>query len=294
MSHRFAHVAVVGRPNVGKSSLVNALVGYKVSIVSPKPQTTRHRILGIATQADAQLVFVDTPGMHQAKRAMNRYMNRAARSGLEQADVVVMVIQSGRWTDEDEQVWNAVSEVQAPRVLVINKIDLAERKETLLPFIEKVTRSRDFARVLLVSAIKRKGLEELQRSLIELAPEGEAQYEADDVTDKSERFLIAELIREQVMWQLSDELPFATTVTLEQYEQDGDLLRLGAVIWVERAGQKAIVIGKGGAQVKSIGERARLGIERQFGTRVFLELWVRERASWSDDERSLGELGYRD
>ena len=288
---RTGTVAVLGRPNVGKSTLVNALVGTKVSIVSPRPQTTRHRLLGIATFPGGQLQLVDTPGIHGAqKRAMNRMMNRAARGAVEGVDAALLVVEAGRWTDDDSLAYRALAESGVPCVLAINKVDLIADKGRLLPFIAEVSEGRAFAAVHPVSAGKRKGLEALVRTLLALVPEGEAEYGEDEITDRSERFLAGELVREQLMLRLGDELPYSTTVEIERFEEDGELLRIAAVVWVEREGQKPIVIGK----LKAIGAGARAGMERLFGRKVFLETWCRVREGWSDDEAALRRFGYSD
>jgi GTPase len=292
---RSGHVAVIGRPNVGKSTLVNALVGAKVSITSSRPQTTRHRLLGIATFEHGQLLLVDTPGIHrEQKRAMNRWMNRAARGALEGVDAAVLVIEAGRWDDEDTLAFEALQSAGVPVVLAVNQVDRTKDKTALLPFLAKVSEGRDFAAVHPVSALKRKGLEALVDSLLALVPEAPAQYAEDEITDKSERFLAGELVREQLMRQLGAELPYATTVEIERFVEDGALLRIGAVVWVERDGQKAIVIGKGGERLREIGTRAREQMERLFDRKVFLETWVRVREGWSDDEAALRTLGYHD
>ena len=286
---------MLGRPNVGKSTLVNALVGTKVSIVSPRPQTTRHRLLGIATFPGGQLQLVDTPGIHGAqKRAMNRMMNRAARGAVEGVDAALLVVEAGRWTDDDSLAHRALAESGVPCVLAINKVDLIADKGRLLPFIAEVSEGRAFAAVHPVSAGKRKGLEALVRTLLALVPEGEAEYGEDEITDRSERFLAGELVREQLMLRLGDELPYSTTVEIERFEEDGELLRIAAVVWVEREGQKPIVIGKGGERLKAIGAGARTGMERLFGRKVFLETWCRVREGWSDDEAALRRFGYSD
>ena len=295
--HRAGHVAVIGRPNVGKSTLVNALVGAKVSIVSNRPQTTRHRLLGIATFPEGQLLLVDTPGIHrgegkQSSTAMHRMMNRAARGAVEGVDAAVLVVEAGRWDDEDTLAFEALSEAGVPVVLAVNQVDRIRDKTMLLPYLQKATEGRNFAAVHPVSALKRNGLEALVSALLALLPEQPALYGEDEITDKSQRFLAGELVREQLMRQLGAELPYATTVEIESFTIDGTMLRIGAVIWVERDGQKAIVIGKGGTRLREIGTKARQAMERLFDSKVFLETWVRVRAGWSDDEAALKTLGY--
>jgi len=298
-TYRAGHVAVLGRPNVGKSTLVNALVGAKVSIVSPRPQTTRHRLLGIATFPDAQLLLVDTPGIHREQgkstaSAMHRWMNRAAHGALEGVDVAVLVIRAGQWNDADSFVYEALRHAGLPVVLVVNQIDLIKEKAALLPYLAKVTEGRDFVGVHPISALKRNGLEALVKTVTGYLPEQPALYGEDEITDKSQRFLAGEMVREQLMRQLGEELPYATTVEIESFSVDGTMLRIGAVIWVERDGQKAIVIGKGGERLREIGSRARIQMEKLFGAKVFLQTWVRVREGWSDDEAALRTFGYHD
>ncbi len=291
--HRFGRVALVGRPNVGKSTLLNALLGTRLSIVTPKPQTTRHRILGVVTRADAQVAFLDTPGLHQGgKRGLNRQLNRVARQVPEEADLLVHVVDGVKWREEDEDVWQLVAPRAASSLLVINKVDKLADKTALLPFAAEVTRERAYAGVHFVAARRGDGVAALLDDLVARLPEGAAEYAEDEYTDRSERFLVGELIREQLMLQLAAELPYATTVEIERFEDGADLTRIGAVIWVERDGQKGIVIGAGGAQLKKIGSAARRAIEQVLDRRVFLELWVRVRESWSDDAAALKQFGY--
>ncbi|GAB3354836.1 GTPase Era [Lysobacter tyrosinilyticus] len=297
--YRAGHVAVIGRPNVGKSTLVNALVGAKVSIVSPRPQTTRHRLLGIATFPEGQLLLVDTPGIHrEQKRAMNRLMNRAARGALEGVDTALLVVRAGQWDDEDTLAYDALRGAGLPVILVVNQVDRITDKTALLPYLAKVSEGRDFAGVHPISALKRSGLEALVKTVLAQLPEQPALYGEDEITDKSQRFLAGELVREQLMRQLGEELPYATTVEVERFVEEpspkGVLLRIGAVIWVEREGQKLIVIGKGGERLREIGTKSRLQMERLFGAKVFLETWVRVREGWSDDEAALRAFGYND
>ncbi|HEV7490060.1 MAG TPA: GTPase Era, partial [Rhodanobacteraceae bacterium] len=285
----------VGRPNVGKSTLLNAFVGAPLSIVTPKPQTTRHRILGIATRPDAQVVFIDTPGLHQGdKRAMSRQLNRVARQVPGDADLAIHVIDAMRWTDEDEDVWRVLAQTPKPRLLAMNKVDRVTAKGRLLPFAADMTRDRDYSAVHFIAARRGDGVKALLEDVVKRLPEGAAAYGDDEMTDRSERFLAAEFIREQIMLSFSAELPYAAAVEIENFEDAGGVARIGAVIWVEREGQKGIVIGTGGRQLKAIGTAARRAMETMFGRRVFLELWVRVRESWSDDEAMLRRLGYGD
>ena len=291
--YRAGTIAVIGRPNVGKSTLINSLVGAKVSIVSPRPQTTRHRLLGIATFPEGQLMLVDTPGIHgNQKRAMNRYRNRAARGAVSDVDAAILMIEAGRWVEDDALAYSALKESGVPCVLVINKVDKIPDKTKLFPFIAEVTTGREFASVHLISAMKRKGTEVLVKDLIAMVPESDPHYPEDEITDKSQRFLAAELVREQLMLRLGDELPYSATVEIEKFEEDGALLRIAAVIWLERESQKPIVIGKGGERMKAISTGARLGMERLFDRKVFLETWCRVREGWSDDEAALSRFGY--
>lgn len=288
--------ALVGRPNVGKSTLLNALVGAHLSIVSPKPQTTRHRILGIATRPAGQILYVDTPGLHRgARRALNHSLNRAAHAAIADVDVAVQVVEAGRWTDEDSSVHAALAEHARPRLLAVNKIDRQKDKRVLLPYVAEVIDQHPFDAVFYVSALRNEGLAELERAILERLPAREPLYADDELTDRSERFLAAELVREQLMLRLAQELPYATTVEIEQFvEREDGMAEIHAAIWVEREGQKAIVIGEGGAMLKAVGSAARRGMERLFARRVHLRLWVKVRAGWSDDASALRRLGLTD
>lgn len=289
---RSGFVAILGRPNVGKSTLLNRVVGQKVSIVSPRPQTTRHRILGIGTRPDAQPVYIDTPGLHQGgRRAINRVMNRAASGVLEEADVVVFMVEALKWKDEDAFVLGLLEGVSVPVILAVNKVDRVRDKALLLPFIDAMRARREFAEIVPVSAGRGDQVEELEQAIERHLPEGPALFPPDQVTDRSERFLVAELVREQLMRKLGQEVPYGTAVEVEAWEEEGDLVRIAALIWVERDAHKAIVIGRGGRMLKQIGQDARLEIERMLERRVFLQLWVKVRENWSDDERSLRGLG---
>ena len=298
-TQRSGAIAVIGRPNVGKSTLVNALVGAKVSITSNRPQTTRHRLLGIATFPGGQLQLLDTPGIHgeQGKRsgkAMNRMMNRAARGALEGVDAAVLVIEAGRWDEADTLAYNVLQDSGIPVMLVINKVDQIKLKAELLPFLGRITEGRNFASVHLISASKRNGLEQLVRDMLALLPVAPPMFGEDEITDRSQRFMAGELVREQLMRQLGNELPYATTVEIERFAEEDGLLRIGAVIWVERESQKSIVIGKGGTRLKEIGSKARLQMERMFDNKVFLETWVRVREGWSGDASALKAFGYNE
>ncbi|MET0582690.1 MAG: GTPase Era [Pseudoxanthomonas sp.] len=297
--HRSGSIAVIGRPNVGKSTLTNALVGSKVSIVSNRPQTTRHRLLGIATFPEGQIALVDTPGLHKQEgkfsaSAMSKVMNRAARGALEDVDAAVLVIEAGRWDDADTLAYNVLSDTGIPVMLVVNKVDQIKAKAELLPFLSRITEERAFASVHLVSALKRNGLEQLVKDMLALLPEAPPMFGEDEITDRSQRFMAGELLREQLMRQLGNELPYATTVEIERFAEEEGLLRIGAVIWVERESQKSIVIGKGGARLKEIGSKARLQMERMFDAKVFLETWVRVREGWSGDAAALKAFGYNE
>lgn len=293
---RCGSVAIVGRPNVGKSTLINALVGMRLSIVGPKPQTTRHRILGVATRPQGQILLLDTPGLHAGgARAINRQLNRAARNAVAEADVCVHLVEAGRWTEEDRLVRNVLADSPKPRLLAINKVDAQKDKKQLLPFLQKVGGDGFYAGVFLISARRRDGIDALERAIIAHLPPGPPRFAEDEFTDRSERFLAAELIREQLMLRLGQELPYVATVEIENFsERDDGMSEIDAAIWVEREGQKAIVIGRGGEQLKEIGSAARLAMNRLFGRRVHLRLWVRVRENWSDDEAALQRFGYSD
>ncbi len=295
MAFRSGYVAIVGRPNVGKSTLMNRILGQKISITSNKPQTTRHRILGIKTEENYQTVYVDTPGLHlNAKKAMNRYMNRAASSSLEDVDLILFVIDALKWTDEDESVLKRLRDQSVPVVLVVNKIDYLKEKEQLLPLLQQLAEKMAFHAVLPLSALKGNNVAELEKEVVQALPESEPIYPEEYVTDRSERFLAAEIIREKLMRSMGKELPYSVAVEIEQFKDDNGLLRINALIWVERESQKRIVIGKGGEQLKNVGKQSRIDMEKLFDAKVFLQLWVKVKEGWSDNERILQSLGYRD
>ncbi len=286
-------VAIVGRPNVGKSSLLNALVGRKVSIVAPKPQTTRHRIQGVLHRAEGQIVFIDTPGLHRAApRALNKYINDAASSSLYDVDVALFVVEAGRWTDEDQAVLERLKSVTAPVGLVVNKVDKFSDKAKLLPVLEKLSALREWAFIMPLSALKGASVNQLENELMSRMPEGPPLYPEDQVVGHDLRFTIAELVREKLMRSLAQELPYALTVETEMMEQEGNLLKAATVIWVERDGQKKIVIGEDGSMLKRIGTAARRELEAMTGHKVFLKIWVRVKEGWTDDPRALSRFGY--
>ena len=293
---RSGYIAIIGRPNVGKSTLINRVLGHKLCITSRRPQTTRHRILGIKTDDDSQLIYVDTPGLHiDDKKAMNRYMNRAAASSIDDVDVILFVVDGMNWTDEDEKVLERLKvSAKAPVILVINKMDKLADKEVMLPHIQKLSAQFDYANVFPISARKGINLDELEKQIKQLVPEGDLIFPEDQITDRSSRFLAAELVREQLFRHLGQELPYSITVEIEQFDDEKDLYRIGAVIYVERDGQKAIVIGKKGDLLKSVGKDARIEMQSLFGHKVFLRLWVKVREGWGDNERMLKNLGYND
>ncbi len=290
---RAGFVAVVGRPNVGKSTLVNALVGSKISIVTPKPQTTRHRVLGILNSDSQQLVFVDTPGLHaRARNVMNRSMNRASMASIADADVILLVVEALRLQHEDRAMFERLADIETPVVLAVNKVDQVKDKKALLPFLAEMTGKRDFAAVVPVSALTGEQLDSLLSELGKLLPASPPLYPGDMQTDRGLRFRVAEVIREKLMWRLEKEVPYGVAVEIESLEQADEGLRVAAVIWVERAGQKAIVIGKQGKMLKEAGRAARLELREQLGLPVHIELWVKVRENWSDNERALRQLGH--
>ena len=295
MSFRAGLVALVGRPNVGKSTLLNRLLGQKLAITSHKPQTTRHSIVGISTLEEGQIVYIDTPGIHKrGNKAMSRYLNRTATSTLSGVDLVVFVVDAGHWTEEDALVLERVRESRLPTLLVVNKVDTIKPRERLLPLLAELSQRTGIHDVVPVSARTGDNCEVLEREILKRLPEGEAIYPEDQVTDRPERFFAAELIREQITRRYHKELPYAVTVEIEEFDERPHIYRISAVIWVERPNQKAILLGKGGQAMKEMATEARRELESFFQKKVFLRLWVKVKKSWSSDRASLAQLGYTD
>lgn len=291
--HRSGFVSIVGRPNVGKSTLVNKLVGRKVSITSRRPQTTRHRILGIRTEPGSQMILVDTPGLHRYDKTMiNRLINRTARNSLAGVDVLVLMINANGWTREDELPLQLAAARKVPVILAINKVDRLKDKARLLPLIDESRKRFDFDEIVPVSALSGYNVEELYALIRDRLPEAPQCFPEDQVTDKSMQFVVSELVREQLFRQLGEELPYVTAVKIEQFDEDDRHVRLQANIWVEKASHKGIIIGKGGERLKTIGSNARKQIEQAVGKPVHLELWVKVRKGWRDDVGALEGLGY--
>jgi GTPase len=291
-THRCGFAALIGRPNVGKSTLLNALVGQKLSIVTPRPQTTRHRVLGLVNLPDAQIAFVDTPGLHrQEGRALNRAMNRTAAAAALDADLILFVVEALRFGDEDHMALTRAREASRPIIAVINKVDQVHPRELLLPFIERISREHAFAEVIPVSALDPKDMQRLTASIVRHLPESPALFPPEQVTDRDQSFRIAEIIREKLTLELNEEVPYGIAVEIEATgEEDGQLV-VAAIIWVDRAGQKPIVIGARGERLKRIGSKARLELNALLGKRVHLELWVKVREDWADSAQALRQLG---
>lgn len=292
---RCGFAAVVGRPNVGKSTLINALLMRKVSITSPKPQTTRHRILGIKTTSDGQIVFVDTPGINYAEtRALNRYMNRAAQGAIEDVDVVLFLVEALRWTSQDEGVADRIKASGRPTILVLSKVDRVRPRSKLLPFMDEMAREHGFDEIVPVSARRGENLEDLESAIKARLPQGDRLFPEDMFTDRGERFVAAELIREKLILRLDQEVPYRLSVEIEDMAVRHGGWRVSAVIWVERPGQKAIVIGRKGERLKQVGTASRRELQKLLGRGVDLRLWVKVKDDWSDNDRALAALGYVD
>lgn len=293
---RCGYIALVGRPNVGKSTLLNRILGQKLSITSRRPQTTRHQVLGINTLDKDQFIYVDTPGIHKAagKKAINHAMNRAATTALRDVDVIVFLIDRTRWTDEDEMVMQMIERQPLPVVVAINKIDRLEDKAAIIPTIESIAKRLPNAEIVPMAALHGNNVEALEQAVAKHLPQGIHYFPEDQITDRNQRFFAAELVREKIMRQLGDELPYEMTVEIEQFKVEGRTLHIHATILVERDSQKRIVIGSKGERMKKIGIDARKDMEAMFGLKVMLNLWVKVKSGWSDDERALRSLGYMD
>jgi GTPase len=292
---RCGYVAIVGRPNVAKSTLLNHILGQKISITSRKPQTTRNNVVGIKTEGGIQIMFVDTPGMHLGQqKAINRYMNRAANTAMKDVDVVVFVVDRFIWTEEDEAVAEKLQHASCPIILAVNKVDQIEDKESLLPHLELLSQKLKIAEIIPLSALRNVNLDRLEQLIVDRMPEGMHMYPEDQITDRSSRFMAAEIVREKITRQLGDELPYEMAVEIEEFKQEGNLLNISALILVERDGQKRILIGDKGERIKLIGTDARKDMEKLFDMKIMLKLWVKVKSGWSDDERALRSLGYND
>ena len=288
-------VALIGRPNVGKSTLMNHLLKQKISITSRKPQTTRHRILGINTTEAGQAIYMDTPGMHNNEsKALNRYLNRTAETTLLGVDVIVWLIDGLSWHEYDEVIFKKLEQAGLPVILAVNKVDKVKDKDEILAFFAEAQHKFPFEHLVPISALKRTNLDELENLIMQLLPEQNLIYPEDQITDRPERFLAAEIIREKLTRRLGDEVPYALTVEMERYEEHENLTKIYAIIWVERLGQKTIVIGKDGEMLKSVGTDARIDIERLIDQKVYLQLWVKVKKNWSDNERAMQSLGFND
>ncbi len=293
MNFQSGFIAVVGRPNVGKSTLINELIGQKLSITSHKPQTTRHRIHAIDTQTNYQMIFVDTPGIHIGnKKAINSYMNKTASSSISEVDMILWLVEVLKWTKEDERVMEHLSKIKVPIILCVNKIDNLNTKDEILPYLENLGEKFQANEVFPLSAFKKNHTNGLRKLILKHLPQQEALFESDYVTDRSQRFVVAEFIREKLMRNLSNELPYDLTVEIEKFDLDGQMYRIAARIFVEKPSQKSIVIGDKGKMLKQIGEESRVSIEGYLERKVFLELWVKVRQGWSNDKRALASLGY--
>ena len=293
MSFKSGFIAIVGRPNVGKSTLINELIGQKLSITSHRPQTTRHRIHAIDTTDDYQMVFVDTPGIHIGnKKAINAYMNRAASSSIKDVDIIVWLIEVDKWTKEDSRALEHVSQSDVPVIVCINKIDKLKSVQSVIPFMKTVSEKYTPTELYPLSAFSKKDTSALRNLILKYLPLQDAIFDSDYITDRSEKFIVAEFVREKLMRHLDDELPYDLTVEIDKYELDGNMQRIAATIYVDKLSQKTIVIGHKGEMLKLIGTEARKSIEGFLERKVFIQLWVKVSSGWSDDKRALASLGY--
>jgi GTPase len=292
---RSGFVAIIGRPNVGKSTLLNTALGKKICITSRKPQTTRQRMLGIKTSDASQIVYVDTPGLHSGqKKELNRYMNRVAKSALHEVDVVVFMVQALAWTKQETIILSYLESLTIPVVLVINKIDLVKDKQQLLPFIDEVSSKFDFAKIIPVSARQGSQVDCFENDIISFLPAGNLLYPPEQFTDRSDKFVVAEFVREKLTRQLGDEIPYALTTTIESMEEESNIIRIACLIWIDKESQKHIVIGEKGSRLKQVGIASREDLERYFNKKVFLQLWVKVKSGWSDDADMLNRFGYEE
>lgn len=289
------YIAIVGRPNVGKSTLLNHILGQKLSITSRKPQTTRDQILGVKTEGHVQAIYVDTPGLHLGEaKAINRIMNKTAAAALKDVDLVLFVIDADRWTEEDESVLQKVKQARCPVILVVNKVDQLDQKTDLLPRLANLSDRMNFAQIVPISALRNNNLDRLERLVESYMPEGTQFYPEDQITNRSSRFLAAEIVREKITRQLGQEVPYEVAVQIEEFVYEESAIHISALILVERNGQKRIIIGERGDKIKLIGKEARIDMENLFQHKVMLNLWIKVRSGWSDDERALASLGYQE
>jgi GTPase len=294
-STKCGYIAILGKPNVGKSTCLNHILGQKVSITSRKPQTTRQQILGVKTNNHAQAIYVDTPGIHSNnKNALNRYMNRAATSVIDGVDIIVFMVVAGKWAEEDDWILEKLKHVSCPIVLAINKIDRFKDKGKLLPLIKEYSQKHTFSDVIPISAKSSDSTKQLEAIIEKQLPEGIQQFPDDQITDRSQRFLAAEIVREKIMRQTGDELPYSIALEVEEFKEKKTIVHIGILILVDKRSQKSIVIGKEGSRLKEIGRQARLDLENMLDNKVFLRLWVKVREGWADDKRALNSLGYKE
>ncbi len=294
-STKCGYIAILGKPNVGKSTCLNHILGQKVSITSRKPQTTRQQILGVKTNDHAQAIYVDTPGIHSNnKNALNRYMNRAATSVIDGVDIIVFMVVAGKWAEQDDWILEKLKEATCPIVLAINKIDRFKDKGKLLPLIKEYSQKHNFSEVIPISAKSSDSTQQLEAIIEKKLPDGIQQFPDDQITDRSQRFLAAEIVREKIMRQTGDELPYSIALEVEEFKEKKAIVHIGILILVDKRSQKSIIIGKEGSRLKEVGRQARLDLENMLDSKVFLRLWVKVREGWADDERALNSLGYKE